>query len=288
MGSIEVIGATLAAQECGSGRTRVLVHGSASDHRTWAAQRDAWCDTARVVTYSRRYHWPNEPIESGGTYALGDHVDDLGVVLRSVADEPAEVIGHSYGGLAALLAAARWPERVDALVVVEPPVLGLFVHVPPRPLELLKLALRRPRTALGIVKLGAGAMKPAEAALRRGDEDEAMRRMGRGILGPEAHEAMDDERRAQVRDNIILEELASPEALPRLDHDEIRSIRCPTLLVDGNRGPAVFSRLLDALEELLPHAERVTIPGASHLVHEDQPAAFHAAVDAFLARRGAG
>jgi pimeloyl-ACP methyl ester carboxylesterase len=287
MGSIEVIGATLAAQECGSGPLRVLVHGSASDHRTWAAQREAWCDTARVVTYSRRYHWPNDPIEADGTYALGDHVDDMGVVLRSVADEPATLIGHSYGGVVALLAAARWPERVAALVLVEPPVLGVFVHVPPRPLELLRLALRRPRTAIGILKLGAGALGPAQSALERGDEEEAMRRMGRGILGPEAHEAMDDERRAQVRDNIILEELSSREALPRLDPGEIRSIRCPALLVGGSRSPTVFARLLDALEELLPRTDRVTIPGASHLVHEDEPGAFHAAVESFLSGRRA-
>lgn len=81
MRTIDVGGATLEARECGAGRARVLVHGSASDHRTWAAQRAAWCDHARVVTYSRRYHWPNEPIEPGATYALEEHVKDLGAVV---------------------------------------------------------------------------------------------------------------------------------------------------------------------------------------------------------------
>lgn len=284
MRSIDVDGATLEAHECGAGRPRLLVHGSASDHRTWAAQRQAWCDTARVVTYSRRYHWPNESIEPGGTYALEEHVDDLGVVLRSV-DGPATVVGHSYGGIIALLAAARWPDQVDALVVLEPPLIGLFVSAPPSPVELLKLALRRPRTALGIAKLGASALGPAESALEEGDVEEAMRRMGHGILGQEAYSALSPERREQIRVNTILEELSSPEAMPRLDRAELRSVRCPILLVGGERSPAVFARLLDALEEPLPETERVTIAEASHLVHEDNPEAFNAAVEAFLDRR---
>lgn len=285
MGAIDVDGAMLEARECGAGPLRVLVHGSASDHRSWAAQRAAWCDSVRVVTYSRRYHWPNEPIESGATYALGEHVQDLGAVLEAMGDGPATLAGHSYGGVVSLVAAARWPERVEALVLVEPPVMGLFVQVPPKPAELLALALRRPRTAFGILRLGAGALGPAAKLLERGERDEAMRRMGRGILGRDAYEALGAEREAQTRDNIIVEELTSPEALPRLDPDEISSVGCPVLLVGGERSPAVFGRLLDALEEVIPDTERVTIPDASHLAHESDPERFNAAVDDFLSRR---
>ena len=286
MGTIDLGGATLEARECGVGRLRVLVHGSASDQRTWAAQRAAWCARARVVTYSRRYHWPNEPIEPGATYALEEHVEDLGAVLEAVGGGPATLVGHSYGGVVSLVTAVRWPDRVDALVLAEPPVMGLFVHVPPKPMELLALALRRPRTALGILRLGAGALGPAAKLLARGERDEAMRRMGHGILGRDAYEALSAEREAQTRDNIIAEELSSPEALPRLDPEEVASVGCPVLLVGGAESPAVFGRLLDALEELIQDTERVTIPDASHIAHEDNPQRFNAAVESFLARRG--
>lgn len=284
MKAVDVGGATLELDECGEGRTLLLVHGSASDRRTWAPQLDAWCDTFHLVRYSRRYHWPNAPIEEGGTYALEEHVADLGTVLESLG-EPATVIGHSYGGVIGLLAAARWPDRVVGLVVTEPPALGLFVSVPPSPLDLLKLAFRRPRTAFGIVKLGAGALGPAERALERGDMDEAMRRMGEGILGKEAYEALDDTRRDQVRVNTFAEELGSPEAMGPIDPAELRSVRCPTLLVGSDGSPALFRRLLDAVEELVPDTERATIPGTSHIVHEDDPAAFNAAVESFLVSR---
>ena len=285
MDTIEVNGAELAVAECGAGRDIVLVHGSASDRRTWAAQRAAWCDVAHVISYSRRYHRPNAPID-GDTYSLEEHVADLAALIRALDAGPAVVVGHSYGGVIGLLLAARSPALVDALVAIEPPVLGLFGDVPPRPLQLLKLAVRRPRTALGILRLGALGFGPATSALEDGDVETAARRLGTAILGREAFEAMDDERRAQARENTFLEELKSPEAMPRLEPSEIRSVECPVLLVGGARSPAVFARLLDHLQTLLPDAERATVPDASHIVHEDRPARFHRVVESFLERRG--
>lgn len=282
MASVTVDGATLEFEECGEGRDMVLVHGSASDHRTWATVRPLWCERFHVVSYSRRYHGPNDPIPPGSTYALDEHAEDLERVLAELAPGGCVVVGHSYGGVVALRAAARSPELIDALVLVEPPVLGLFVRVPPSPVELLRVFLRRPALALGILKLGARGMGPAADALRRGDEEQAMRRMGRQILGAEAFASLGDARRDQVRENLILEELTSPEALPRMDDREIRSLDRPVLLVGGERSPALFGRLLDHLETLLPDAERVTISGASHLVHEDRPRPFARAVEAFV------
>lgn len=284
---IEVNGASLEVVARGEGDPLVLVHGSASDHRTWRAQRDAWSDRFRVIAYSRRYHWPNDEIEPGGTYSLDEHVDDLRVLLETLETGPAHLVGHSYGGLVVLLAAARSPALAASLVLVEPPATGLFVNVPPSPVELLKLALRRPRTALSIAALGGRALGPAEAALERGDVDEAMRRMGHGVLGKEAYRVLSSARREQIRDNLILEEFRSSEAMPRLDLDEIRSVGCPVLLVEGEESPVVFSRLLDRLVELLPHARRTAVPGASHNVHEDRPGTFDDLVASFLDRRAA-
>lgn len=288
MTAMDVNGASLDVVARGEGPPLVLVHGSASDHRTWRGQRDTWSDRFRVIAYSRRYHWPNEEIRPGGTYALDEHVDDLRALLDTRETGPAHLVGHSYGGLVVLLGAARSPALAASLVLVEPPATGLFVNVPPSPVELLKLGLRRPRTALAIAALGGRALAPAEAALDRGDEDEAMRRMGHGVLGEEAYRALSPARREQIRANLILEEFRSPEAMPRLDLDEVRSVGCPVLLVEGEESPTVFSLLMDRLEELLPHARRTSVPGASHNVHEDRPDAFDGLVASFLDRRAAG
>ena len=282
MTAVAVRGAGLEVKDEGRGRPLVFVHGSGNDHRMWCPQREHWRDDYRVIAYSRRYHWPNEPIPPGGTYALDEQVADLRALLGTLEAVPATLIGHSYGGLVSLLAAARSPRAVEALVLIEPPAMGFYVSVPPGPLELLGLALRHPRTALGILKLGARGMDPAAEALRRGDEEEALRRLGTAVLGEEAFREVDPERMDQLRDNLILEELESEEAMPRLDRSLPGSIRCPTLLVGGDRSPAVFGCFLDRLEELLPETERITVPGASHLVQEDEPDRFHDAVEDFL------
>lgn len=284
---VAVSGAGLEVRDVGDGHPLVLVHGSSNDHRMWREPMERWSDDHRVIAYSRRYHWPNAPIAPGGTYALVDHVNDLRELLRTLDVGPATLVGHSYGGLVSLVLAARTPGAVHSLVLVEPPVMGLFTSTPPRPGELLKLALRHPRTAMEIVRIGATGLGPAAKALRRGDDEEGLRLLGTAVLGEEALRAMAPERVDQVRDNLIVEELESPEAFPRLDRDALASLRRPVLLVGGARSPALFRCLLDRLEELLPDTERVTVEGASHLVQEDRPDRFDEALEAFLARREA-
>lgn len=58
----------------------------------------------------------------------------------------------------------------------------------------------------------------------------------------------------------------------------------PTLLLTGEHSPAFLLRLTDRLHELLPHAERAQIDGASHLMHEENAPAVNAAIAGFLAR----
>ncbi|MEZ5395179.1 MAG: alpha/beta hydrolase [Bryobacterales bacterium] len=53
------------------------------------------------------------------------------------------------------------------------------------------------------------------------------------------------------------------------------------MLVTGSLSPSVFHRFADRLEELLPDVQRVEIPDASHIVHEDNPEDLNAAVLAF-------
>ena len=63
MACVNVSGNALEYVEAGSGTPIVLVHGSASDHRTWHLQQEALAEHFRVITFSRRYHWPNESMD---------------------------------------------------------------------------------------------------------------------------------------------------------------------------------------------------------------------------------
>jgi pimeloyl-ACP methyl ester carboxylesterase len=177
----------------------------------------------------------------------------------------------------------RAPEAVRSLVVAEPPAITLFVSNQPKPQEVLKLLLTRPRTGAGILKFGLQGMVPATRAIERGDREAALEAFGRASLGREAFDGLSPARRQQARDNLIDAELLGSGFAP-LDDDALRTVQVPTLLLAGQKSPRLFYRLLDRLEELLPQTERVEIPGASHIMHEDNPEAYNSAILSALDR----
>lgn len=281
MTKFDIHGASLEVIERGSGDPIVFVHGSASDHRTWQAQLDGFSDGYRVIVYSRRYHWPNERIPDDADYSMQDHVDDLQMVLGSLDVSTVHLVGHSYGAFVALLLAIKDPNRLRTLVLTEPPAVTLFVSNRPTLLELLRLAFARPRTAAAIIRFGAMGIGPATAAARRGDMDAAMRIFGRAVLGPEFFRRLTSSRREQVDANSIKAEFLGS-GYPPLRDEDVQKVKVPTMLIQGQHSPALFHRILDRLEDLMTHTERVEIEGASHIVHEDNAAAYNAAVRSFL------
>lgn len=92
----------------------------------------------------------------------------------------------------------------------------------------------------------------------------------------------------------MIEENASAEVaqflgagFPPLAQADVRSVQVPVLLVTGREShPVLRQTLTNELARLLPNAQRVDVPNASHLMHEEQPGAFNEAVLSFL--RGLG
>ena len=283
MPTAHVNGTALAYEELGNGDPLVFVHGSASDHRTWHAQKEAFAEQFRVISYSRRYHWPNETIPDGTDYTMGEHVDDLQALIRSLDAAPAHLVGNSYGAFLCLLLAVRDASLVRTLVLAEPPVLTLFVSNDPTSLELLKVLVTRPRTAVGIVRLGAQGIDPATEAFKRGDTDDGLRTFIDAVLGSGAYDRLPELQKEQVQDNAesLKAELLGPGFLP-LNAEQVQRVTEPTLLVNGEESIGLFHRLTDRLEELLPHSERTEIPEASHVMHEENAPAYNSAVQSFV------
>jgi pimeloyl-ACP methyl ester carboxylesterase len=96
----------------------LLVHGSVvNGDTTWAAQRPL-AERFELVVPNRRGFPP------GPDVARVDFEDEA-VWLDRYLEPGTHLVGHSYGGVIALLAAARRPELLRSLVVVEPPCLGV-------------------------------------------------------------------------------------------------------------------------------------------------------------------
>jgi pimeloyl-ACP methyl ester carboxylesterase len=267
--------------EDGKGDTVVLIHGSASDRRTWDQHLREFASRYHVVSYSRRFHWPNRPISDGSDYSMGEHLEDLRSVVESLGGSPVHLVGHSYGAFLALLLAIEDPQIVRSLVLMEPPAITLWVSNDPKPLELLRLLFARPGAALALVKFGATGISPAKAAAKADDMDAAVKAFGSAVLGRGFFEKLSADRMEQVRINSCPAEFLGSGFSP-LEEADIRRVRTPALLLSGRHSPALFRHLVRRLGELLPEAEVHTIPDASHIMHEDNPKAFRRAVFSFL------
>lgn len=105
--------------EWGHGDRVVLVHGDVFDAQmTWTAQQPL-AATHRLVLLNRR-GFGHSPDVDGEDFEVD--AEDVADVL---SEEPAHLVGHSYGGVVTLLAAARIPDSVRSLTVFEPPAFRL-------------------------------------------------------------------------------------------------------------------------------------------------------------------
>ena len=90
-------GTELSYFEIGEGEPVVFVHGSIGDYRTWGYQFEAFAQRYRVISYSRRYHYPNTWVGDGMDYSSALHAEDLAGFIRALGFGPAHLIGQSYG-----------------------------------------------------------------------------------------------------------------------------------------------------------------------------------------------
>ena len=280
-----VNGADLAYVEEGSGDAVIFVHGGISDQTTWRHQVPVFGARYRAISYSRRYAWPNEEIPDGVDDQMIPHADDLAALIETLGAAPAHLVGNSWGAFICLFTALRRPELVRTLTLEEPPVLPLFISTPPKPQELLKALVTRPATGSAIVGALVRGMIPTTIALKRGRLEESVRIFAtRVAVGPDAYDRLP----AEVTEHMMLNARTHSaqflgEGFPRFTDADARGIQQPALLVSGERSPALMHRLTDRLAELLPRVERVVIPGASHVMHYENPDATNQAILSFLA-----
>ena len=114
--------------ERGHGQPVVLIHGTLNDFRIWQQfQIDSFAQKFHVVSYSRRYAYPNQWPGDGEDNNLTNNVTDLAeLIIKRLNLGPAHLIGHSYGALIALYMAYQHPELLRTLVLGEPPVMSLL------------------------------------------------------------------------------------------------------------------------------------------------------------------
>lgn len=271
---VRIDGARLAYVDAGAGDSVVFVHGSLGDFRSWGFQMEPFAKRYRAIAYSRRGHWPNDPIPAGTPYAIADHMADLGAMIEALGIAPVHLVGASYGAMTALTLTAERPELVRSLVLGEPPILSWL--------------LASPKSAPLVADFDSRAWSPAREAFRRGDQDAGVRRFIDGVVGSGGFDRLPEPARAMMLENApeMANEVEAPPATyftPLRPADTTR-IRIPTLLLTGEASPPMFGRIIDELAGSLPLNERAVIPHASHAMQLGNPPAYNESVLAFLAR----
>ncbi len=231
----------------GSGPRVVLVHGSVTPGwMTWANQKPL-ADHFTLVVPTRTGYPPNPPLDRIDFEVQADE-------LLEVVESGDHLVGHSYGGVVSLLAAARQPERLRSLAVVEPPAfdLGRGNEAVEEFLDAMAHAPQDPHGYLDyFLPLVGSSMRVPDP------------------LPPE----LEGGARA-----AIAERWPSEAVIPLT---ELAAAPFPKLVVSGAHS-AAFDAVCDVLEREL-HAERAVISGAGHRVpRTGEP--FNALLVKFLAR----
>ena len=246
----------------GHGPTVLMLHGSGGNFRSFAPQVEALASVGfRGVSWNMPGYGQSAPIEPYSFMGLAASCVHLIEML--MADAPRRsvaLVGHGMGGMLAQEVAVRRPDLVHQLVLV---------------------------ATAPAVQPGDNYDHVISEGLRWLDE-------GRDMLA--------------VADALV-PQLVGPAALPegvqlaRFCHSQVHAatwrraleamrgfdrraalgqIAAPTLLVAGEQDRVAPPDTLAAMAQAIPAAQLLTLPGAGHLPHLEQPDAFDAALMHFL------
>jgi non-heme chloroperoxidase len=262
---------TLHYIELGQGTPVVLVHGTLEDYRTWDGQLEAFSKGYRLISYSRRYHYPNEWPKDATDFSVTLHARDLAAFIKALNLPPVHLVGHSYGAYIAFLVARDHPEVIRSLTLGEPPMMPLLKTTPEGD-DLLSAIITR-------------SIATSEA-FKQGNDEEGVRQFVNGVLGEGSYEKIPPPVLKRVMDNVqeLKGEASSQDLFPPTTCEDVQKVKAPTLLVDGELSPKVFHLVDDMLEHCLPSVKRATIAAASHQMEVENPQAFNDTVLAFIAK----
>jgi len=204
-----------------------------------------------------------------GDYTREAYVSDVEAFVETLQLDRFILIGHSMGGLNAIHYAARHPERVLALGILD---------IGP---EIDPAGMQRIRAELGETPAGFDSWQAAKAFLQmrhpKASEENRQTRLT-WMLKEDA-----DGRIAWRIDQAIFDPNLKPDD-PQQTWDLLSQIRCPTLILRGGESDVLSVDTCQKMLARIPDGQWVEIPGAGHMVIEDNPEACNAALLDFLNR----
>ena len=257
-------------REAGSGVAVVCLHSSGSSSGQWRPLMDRLADRFRVLAVDL-YGYGKSPSWSGGAeLSLADEVAQLGPVFRA-AGERFHLIGHSYGGAVALVAALAHASRLRSLILFEPVLFALLMADDADQPAAREIAAVRDDTT---------------AAVDRGDLAAAAERLIDYWGGAGTWARMPAARRLVIADAMPKSNdewhAAFEEATPL---SAFASLQVPALLMFGTESPASSRGVVRLLSHTLPQATTVAVPGVGHMGPVTHPERINGEIESYLEAR---
>lgn len=244
----------------GRGPLCVLLHGYPLDHRMWLdTLRSPLAAQRTLVAIDLRGHGQS-PFAGDAVHTMDLLANDVQNAIKTLGDEPADVVGLSMGGYVALALVAAAPELVRSLVLSNTKATADSAAAQQARQAAIDTVVKDGRRAI------ATAMLPK-------------------LLAPGADALL------QARVQSMIEETATETIVADLRglaarpdrSDLLARIAVPTLAVVGEHDAITPVADAEFLATHIPGGRMVVVPGAGHLTPMEAPAAFAAAVGGFWA-----
>lgn len=259
----------------GEGHPLIIVHGlyGASDNwMTIAAKLEGHFE---VYMIDQRNHG-RSPHSPKHNYSL--MVEDLLEFMDTHHLQKAILLGHSMGGKTVMHFAAKYPERVSRLIVVD---IAPKDYRPAEPDNSRAIEHRQIIDAMQAVDFSVvESRQDIDAQLSKYIPVERIRQ----FLLKNVHRSKDNRYSWSLNLDALDRDL--DEIMQGLNVEAIQAdggiTGFPALFVRGEMSNYVLDEDLDLIESLFPYAELITIPKAGHWLHAEKPDEFVEAIMDFI------
>ena len=267
-------GVKLYFEECGSGEPIVFVHEFAGDLRSWEPQIRYFSRTYRCIVYNARGYPPSEVPDTVAKYSQARASADILAVLDHLKIDKAHICGLSMGGFATLHFGLNYPGRAHSLLVAG--------------------------AGYGAEKEEREKFRAEATVIAARLEKEGMERFSEVYaFGPTRvqYENKDPRGFAEFKHQLAqhsskgaaMTQLGVQKERPSIFDLEaqLRELKVPMLIVTGDEDhPCLLPGLF--MKKVVASAALLVVPNTGHTVNLEEPAAFNAALQNFIAQVDAG
>ncbi len=249
----------------------VMLHGIRGYAETFAGVAAALQPDCRVIAFDQRGRGESD-WDPAQNYYTDAYVADLDALVQALDLKHFDLLGHSMGGINAIVYAALQPRRVRRLIIED---------AGPGAFEVSDGA-RRIRKELATMPGSFASWTQASdfmRELRPTVTEEARQQRLEKMLKPLPGSGF-----TWRYDHVgITATRLNPDPARAIDLVPcIRVITAETLVVRGGRSDYLQPEMVSRMRELNPRISEISIADAGHYVHDDQPALFERAVVNFI------